>query len=461
VSQLTDKLTELQNKARVRTPEGARFYGKPIGSTIVPGQRGVGRGAPRPRARGIGRIGQQAPKPSEIEGAQQRRFAQMIGTRRSGESDAAWAKRAKVRVTDIRKHQAWLDQQKPVEGGRKPLRRGEKPGKYSWEKEKPTPEKPAPKLSREEAEKIRLREERAAGRRRQPESGGGKPEPGGGKPESGGGTGPALKGNRNLDRIVKAGKGRPDGAGTVDDPIDVDGDINKAVQLLSEGKHVRLNHVDEVGTLVDKLAADVEKAKAAGDKAPNIDMCKLSVAGQNLFCQESKGIPRANMPQLSGQAVEGSEAAKLTPDKKGEVDATEAFRESLKARGVKTQLATVKAAHLKASQNELDGPKVAGMSKAMAAGKIPDKPIFVTSDGYIIDGHHRWAAKVALDAADGTLGDVNMPVEVIDMEIGEVLDYTVEFTKAFGIKAKGLGAAAEAVKRLMSRLRTKEITSVP
>ena len=92
---------------------------------------------------------------------------------------------------------------------------------------------------------------------------------------------------------------------------------------------------------------------------------------------------------------------------------------------------------------QLDGPKVAGMSGAMREGKIPDAPIFVTKDGYILDGHHRWAAKVAMDLDDGKTGDINMPVDVIDIEIGEAIDLANAFTKKMGIVPKGLGKDAE------------------
>ena len=239
--------------------------------------------------------------------------------------------------------------------------------------------------------------------------------------------------------------GRPDGSGEEDDPIDVQGDIEQAAKLLAEGKHIRLNRPDEVSTLLDKLAATVADAKEKGEDAPTYDLCKVSVPGTNLFCSQSKGIPRAQMPQLGGQAVPGTRAASLTPDKKGEVDVTEPFIQALEDSGVSIEEQTVPAERLKASQNELDGPKVAGISGAMAAGKIPDKPIFVTRDGYVIDGHHRWAAKVALDVQDGKLGDISMPVRVVDMDIGEALDFANKFTRDYGIKPKGLGAAAEGV----------------
>ena len=162
-------------------------------------------------------------------------------------------------------------------------------------------------------------------------------------------------------------------------------------------------------------------------------------------CTESKGVPRAKMPQLSGTPTEGSRAAQLGVNAKGEAKIEGEFRQALLDLGVKVELKTVKASHLKASQAELDGPKVAGMSKAMEEGKIPDAPIFVTRDGYIVDGHHRWASKVAIDLKDGVLGDVDMPVDMIDLDIGAVLDFANEFALAMGIKPKGLGAASESV----------------
>lgn len=246
---------------------------------------------------------------------------------------------------------------------------------------------------------------------------------------------------------IPTGSGRPmpPATGTMEDPINVNGDLNAAVEHLANGLHVRLNQPNEVTTLLDKLSAYVAQAKADGKKAPNFDLCGISVPGTNLFCTESKGIPRAQMPQLSGQAVPGSAAAASMKPGDKEANITDAFRAALEARGVKIEHKTVPASHLRATQNELDGPKVAGMAKAMEAGKIPDKGIFVTRDGYIIDGHHRWAAKVAIDMQDNKIGDVTMPVDVINMDIGAAIDFANAFALSMGIRPKSLGAAAEGV----------------
>ena len=226
-----------------------------------------------------------------------------------------------------------------------------------------------------------------------------------------------------------------EGDGTPKNPKRVKGDVEAAAYLLSQGKSIRMESPREVGTLIDKLAQTVEDAKKRGEKAPEYDLCKVSVPGTNIFCAQNKGIPRAEMPQFKGQTAEGEIK-----------DVEEGWRQMLKDKGIKVTRETVPAAELKASQMQLDGPKVAGMSKAMEAGKIPDAPIFVTKDGYILDGHHRWAAKVAIDVKDGKMGDVKMPVDVIDIEIGEAIDLANAYTRSQGIVPKGLGANAEGVK---------------
>ena len=79
----------------------------------------------------------------------------------------------------------------------------------------------------------------------------------------------------------------------------------------------------------------------------------------------------------------------------------------------------------------------------MANGENPEIPwspdegsIFVSRDGYVIDGHHRWAAVVGMDAADGVLGDELMNVIEVDLSIHEVLQDALEFTSDFGIASK-------------------------
>jgi len=248
--------------------------------------------------------------------------------------------------------------------------------------------------------------------------------------------------------LVLSGSGRPDGRGTPDDPIDVQGDLDKAVKLIAQGKSVRLNQPDEVATLLDKLRTIVDDAKARGDKAPLYNLCLVSVPGTNLFCTESKGIPRVEMPQLAGQVPDGVPAAEYRVDKEGkpdkdnpnaEANISAAFVKALRSSGVKVETKKVKANHLRASQNELNGAKVSGMSGAIDKGVHLNGTVFVTRDGYIVDGHHRWAAEVVHKGEDGRIGDVEMDVDMIDMDIGAALDYALAFSEEMGIPPQDVG----------------------
>jgi hypothetical protein len=181
-----------------------------------------------------------------------------------------------------------------------------------------------------------------------------------------------------------------------------------------------------------------KEAKASGGKAPDYDLCQVSVPGTNLFCGESKGIPRKKMPQFSGSPEAGSPADSMPKNSKGEVDGTNAFVDHMTGLGVGVEERTVLASTLKASQNELVGEKVAGMMDN------PDfdpagEAIFVSRDGYVIDGHHRWAAQVGRDLEDGAVGDLPLNVRVVDMDIQEVLDEANKFASEFGIAPKTAG----------------------
>jgi len=212
--------------------------------------------------------------------------------------------------------------------------------------------------------------------------------------------------------------------------------VREALRLIKQGKYVELADGSKLNTLLKELHREALKAKDAGEDF-KIDLCNVTVAGTNLFCGSSltdtdgSPLPRSKMPQLSGDAVKGS-AAEADADEKGRTDAGPAFLKFLAKAGIKTSTENVLSASLRASQAQLIGPKVAGI---MAKGikKISQGDIYVSSDNFVIDGHHRWAAAVGLDAEDG-LGDMKMRVIRIDMPISEVLNVANKFTDEYGIK---------------------------
>lgn len=219
--------------------------------------------------------------------------------------------------------------------------------------------------------------------------------------------------------------------------------VEHAVTLLLQGKRVELGTVKHVNTLIGKLAKVALDAEAKGVTAPTYDLCNVSVPGRNkVFCgsklrtkEYPDGVPRQQMPQFSGFPEKGSDADKLPRKKSGAVDGAPAFIAHLKSLGIRTSRGEMAASALKASQAELIGSKVAGMM----ADKTYDpakEPIFVSRDGYVIDGHHRWAAVVGRDAADGRLGQLKMNVIRVNAPISAVIKIANRWTKRFGIQAK-------------------------
>jgi SPP1 gp7 family putative phage head morphogenesis protein len=233
----------------------------------------------------------------------------------------------------------------------------------------------------------------------------------------------------------KAGE-EADDRGTRDNPIYVGKDIEKAARLLAQGKHIQLDQPDQVATLLDKMAKMARKAAELGEKAPNFDLCKVSVPKTNLFCQDNLGIPRAEMPQLRGQAKPGSYAASLPASKSGKVDLTYEFLKELDRQGIKVEETDIRASHLRASQREIVGARVAELVNEAKAGKrdLREKPMFVTRDNYVVDGHHHWAAIVGLGHSKGK--DLKVPVYKLDMDIGRAITLANEFAKAKGLLPK-------------------------
>lgn len=216
--------------------------------------------------------------------------------------------------------------------------------------------------------------------------------------------------------------------GSSEPPVYVD-NVNDALTELAAGKKVVLEQPDQVASLLDEIQQRVLDAKERGETAPDYDLCNVSVRGTNVFCAEHVGIKRIQMPQLSGVPRPGSWADEHLPkNDRGEADLSEAFREHMRERGVGMTSETVKASHLKATQMELQGRKVAYLYEAHERGEYRPASIFISSDNYIVDGHHRWASEVAWDFRDNIVGDdVDMQVERVDLPILEVLAASYQF----------------------------------
>lgn len=264
---------------------------------------------------------------------------------------------------------------------------------------------------------------------------------------------PSSPGTKDREKINGSWyKVLPDGS------IDVKGDVELAADLLGQGRKVKLNQPDEASTLLKELAKRVEEAKKLGEKAPNYNLCDVAIPGTNLFCVESQGIPRVEMPQLAGFPIPGSKADKLGDEGliersgqyidpetgKGGVDLTPLFVANLRERGVPIERDEVPASHLRATQDELNGANVAKIAGEMADGRAPDGATLVSEDNYIVDGHHRWAAQVGNDAADGKLGDDMMQVDRVKMDIITLLAEAYAYAEEMGLPVVDVAAAGVA-----------------
>jgi len=212
----------------------------------------------------------------------------------------------------------------------------------------------------------------------------------------------------------------------------------------------------QISTIIDKLVELGKQAKEKGEKAPNFNLCQVSIPGTNLYCDDNKGIPRADMPQFKGTPVAGSPADKLPKDENGEADTEEFFKQMLNKKGIRvSKPIAVPPDRLKATQSELVGVKVAGMSRVLenpdhpAYAKIT-APIYISNDGYVLDGHHRWAAVVAYNAAHPDK-PIPMNVRVIDEPIVPLVKRSNKFAEDMGIRAKAADTGAAGGPQPISR----------
>lgn len=186
-------------------------------------------------------------------------------------------------------------------------------------------------------------------------------------------------------------------------------DVDDAVFALHEGRKVELYQPREVSTLLDRLRTISADMIKKGGKAPNFNLCNVSVQGTNLFCAGNLEIERIKMPQIEN---------------------TDTFLEGLKSRGITFTQGQESAAYMRATQNQLRSDQVSGIATSMQKNPklLTDKPIIVSKEGYVLDGHHRWAAAIGLDTIDGHLGDLKMPVIRVDLSIVPLLDIANKYS---------------------------------
>ena len=163
---------------------------------------------------------------------------------------------------------------------------------------------------------------------------------------------------------------------------------------------------------------------AAAKRDDHPDLTELSVEGTLLYGDEGMGIARKDMPQIPGKE-RGRFLAEIE-----------------KSDGITSTAEEVDPTTLKPVQKEISASRSGAIyNKFREEGGIPaDERILVSSDGFVIDGHHTWGASVAF-AFDNP--GTKIPVYRLSVTAKEALDISLEWSTANGFEGQAIDAPAK------------------
>ena len=127
-------------------------------------------------------------------------------------------------------------------------------------------------------------------------------------------------------------------------------------------------------------------------RTASIFLANLNWCDSQPLCRGNLGIPRREMPQIRATTVK-------------------AFVQYAEDNGVKVRKTKKRVRDLHATQREINGDVVEGLVHVGLQALLDDRPMLASEDGYILDGHHRWAALLTMDPEqDIDLLEVQAPV---------------------------------------------------
>jgi hypothetical protein len=175
--------------------------------------------------------------------------------------------------------------------------------------------------------------------------------------------------------------------------------------------------------MVEKENVSAFLMKAA-KRTDHPDLTELSIEGTLLYGDEGMGIARKDMPQIPGK-----ERARF-------------LAEIEESKGITAEKEKVDPTTLKPVQKEISAARSGAIyEKFREDGEIPkDERILISSDGYVIDGHHTWGAAVAF-AFDNP--GTEIPVYRLSVTAKEALDVSLEWSKANGFEGQAIDAPAK------------------
>jgi len=208
----------------------------------------------------------------------------------------------------------------------------------------------------------------------------------------------------------------------------------KEVAKHNQGQHDQKTHGSWADGIAQKILDGghpmVEKENvsaflmAAAKRDDHPDLTELSVEGTLLYGDEGMGIARKDMPQIPGKE-RGRFLAEIE-----------------KSDGITSTAEEVDPTTLKPVQKEISAARSGAIyNKFREEGGIPaDERILVSSDGFVIDGHHTWGASVAF-AFDNP--GTKIPIYRLSVTAKEALDISLEWSTANGFEGQAIDAPAK------------------
>lgn len=182
-----------------------------------------------------------------------------------------------------------------------------------------------------------------------------------------------------------------------------------AAELLAKGESPTVLPED-VGATMDALA----------NRTDHPDLTELKVEGTLKFGGDGLGIARKDMPQEP-------EAGR------------EAYMSDLGRRGIRIDRIDVNPQDLHPMQKEIDAVKAAHIYQAIRDGGYRrSNRLTVSSDNYVLDGHHRWAAATAYSFGDKHF---TIPIERVGLDHSALLSDAHRYNADHGVANKSFGEA--------------------
>lgn len=190
---------------------------------------------------------------------------------------------------------------------------------------------------------------------------------------------------------------------------DASGTLEQRAEKLANGERIQVSQ---------KEAKQIMEIMSR--RQDNPDLTNMHVEDTQLYDEDNLGIPRNKMPQVPS-------------------DTKATFIGEMEKRGARVQRGVADPSKLHPIQAEMSASKVGLIMKSLREKGVKTDDggrIIISKDNYVIDGHHRWAAAAMLTFENPGL---KLPVIKVDMNHKDLIDATLAWNEATGIRPIGMG----------------------